>query len=144
MSAVRVAAGECDLGRLLAAMAPTLDAETYVFATVDDPGAARGLPARLLVEEREGTTVVVAREVAVNRALPHAFPCRCITLNVHSALDAVGLLARVTTELAGHGVAVNAVAGYHHDHLFVPDDRADEALEILRRLTRTAAGPADV
>ena len=63
-----------------------------------------------------------------------------ITLNVHSALDAVGFLARVTTRLASLGMGVNPVAGYFHDHLFVPVDRAEEAMTALHEMAREAAG----
>jgi hypothetical protein len=54
-----------------------------------------------------------------------------ITLNVFSALDAVGFLAAVTARLANAGISVNPVSGFHHDHLFVPADRAEEAMRLL-------------
>jgi hypothetical protein len=53
---------------------------------------------------------------------------------VHSALDAVGFLALVTGRLAAAGIACNAIAGYHHDHLLVPVARADEAMDVLNAL----------
>jgi len=58
---------------------------------------------------------------------------------VHSALDAVGFLAAVTTRLAEAGISVNAVSAFHHDHLFVPEHRADEALQLLLEMS---LGPA--
>ena len=61
-----------------------------------------------------------------------------ITLEVQSSLAAVGFIARIATELARHGMGVNPVAGFFHDHLFVPEDRAEEALAVLRRLAETA------
>ena len=54
-----------------------------------------------------------------------------ITLNVHSSLDAIGVLAAITARLAAASMGVNPVSGYFHDHLFVPVDRADEAMAIL-------------
>ena len=54
-----------------------------------------------------------------------------ITLCVHSSLAAVGLTAKVATALAARGIAANVVAGYHHDHLFVPWDRRQQALAAL-------------
>lgn len=62
-----------------------------------------------------------------------------ITLRVHSALDAVGLTAAVARELADAGLSCNVVAGFHHDHLFVEQARADEALAVLHRLAERAA-----
>jgi hypothetical protein len=58
-----------------------------------------------------------------------------ITLRVRSALDAVGLTAAVSTELAANGISCNIVAGYYHDHLFVPEDDADYAVALLRELS---------
>lgn len=62
---------------------------------------------------------------------------------MHSALDAVGLTAAVAHELAGAGVSCNVVAGFHHDHLFVPYEVADRAMALLEGLSRrSAAGRA--
>ena len=58
-----------------------------------------------------------------------------ITLGVQSSLAAVGLTARVATVLAERGIAANVIAGCHHDHVFVPWDRRDEALQALRGLS---------
>jgi hypothetical protein len=51
---------------------------------------------------------------------------------VHSALTAVGFLAAITTRLAEAGISVNAVSAYYHDHLFVPWERREEAMEVLK------------
>ena len=56
----------------------------------------------------------------------------CLTLTVHSALDGVGLTAAVATALAGAGIPANMIAGYHHDHVFVPEHQAEAALACLR------------
>jgi hypothetical protein len=82
-------------------------------------------------------TVILLRQDAEAAGIACGFPSRMITLNVHSALEAVGFLARITTALAAEGIGVNPVAAFYHDHLFVPEDRAEDALAILRRL----AGP---
>ena len=56
-----------------------------------------------------------------------------------SALDAVGLTAAVSRALADAGLSCNVLAGLHHDHLLVPAGRAEEALAVLRELSRAAA-----
>jgi hypothetical protein len=61
-----------------------------------------------------------------------------VTLTVHSALDAVGFLAAITTRLAAAGISVNAVSAFFHDHLFVPVGRAEETVEILCRMAAAA------
>ena len=61
-------------------------------------------------------------------------PFALITLNVHSDLMAVGFLAKVTEALAKEGISANAFSAYHHDHLLVPYERRDDAMEALEKL----------
>ncbi|MER9332205.1 ACT domain-containing protein [Mesorhizobium sp. M0488] len=129
--------GETDLKTLLASMTPELLAGTHVFATLA-PGIAQpgGLdPVMIFRErEREGVTLIVAEDAAKAAGLTASFPCRMITLNIHSSLEAVGFLAAITTRLAAAGMGVNPVSAFYHDHLFVPAERAEEAMEALRKL----------
>jgi len=132
--------GETELKALLAGMDPQLREGELVFCTVP-----RGSPRAFDVEpvaccrEDEGLSLVMTREAAERAGLPCDFACRMITLRVHSSLHAVGLLAAVTRRLASAGIAVNAVSAYHHDHLFVPAEKADRALRLLRELSRESA-----
>ena len=57
-----------------------------------------------------------------------------ISLGIHSSLEAVGLTGLMASRLAELDISVNVVAALHHDHLFVPWDRREEALECLRDL----------
>lgn len=59
-----------------------------------------------------------------------------ITLNVHSALDAVGFLAHVTSALAREEMRVNPGSAFFHDHLFVPDGREMDALRVLTEISK--------
>jgi len=126
--------GETNLGRLLSGMRATLDDKTYVFVTVPDDAVPQGLAPRMMFREAEGTALILEQQDAIAAGLPANFPCRMITLNVHSALEAVGFIARVATTLAAQGMGVNPVSGFYHDHLFVPEDRADDAMKILKDL----------
>ena len=69
---------------------------------------------------------------------PYDFVAAWITLQVHSALGAVGLTAAVSRVLTEAGISANVVAGFTHDHLFVPHDRADDAVRTLVALTATS------
>jgi hypothetical protein len=84
--------------------------------------------------EAEGMTLIVPRDQATAAGLPAAFPSRMITLEIASSLEAVGFLAAITAGLAEAGIAVNPVSAFHHDHLFVPEARAEEAMTILRAM----------
>lgn len=125
--------GEADLGRLLA----TLDVErrpgTFTFVTGDWPTLAPS--ARATVSEAEGLTFVVPAESARAAGAPVEFEAVWLTLTVHSALEAVGLTAAFSVALGDAGIPCNVLAGYHHDHLLVPADRADEAIAVLRGLS---------
>jgi hypothetical protein len=131
---------ERDLSTLLRRMQPELRPGTFVFCTI---AATERMPAALnpmlTFREQEGTTLVVPREEAQAAGLIYALPSRLITLTVHSALDAVGFLTAITARLAAAGISVNAVSAFHHDHLFVPANRADEAMAILQAISESAS-----
>jgi hypothetical protein len=87
--------------------------------------------------EQEGITVVVDRGLADRYGVAYDFVAAMITLRVRSSLRAVGLTATVAASLADAGISCNVVAGHFHDHLFVPTDRAEEALGLLGRICWT-------
>ncbi|MDE9449794.1 ACT domain-containing protein [Aliiroseovarius sp. Z3] len=128
-------AGERNLEKLLSSMSAELLDGLYVFATVPDGVLPSGLRPRMLFHEAEGMTLILLKEEAEAHGLEFEFPCRMITLNIHSSLEAVGFLARITTALAAHDMGVNPVSGYFHDHLFVPDGRELDAIAVLDGFT---------
>jgi uncharacterized protein len=131
--------GERELAKLLRNMEPEMHEDVFVFCSLS---SGEKIPAALdpihIFREREGTTFVVRRDEAESAALPCQFASRLITLTVHSSLEAVGFLAAVTAGLAAAGISVNAVSAFYHDHLFVPEHRADEALQLLRDMAGQA------
>ena len=129
--------GETDLKKLLASMTPELLPAIHVFVTLA-PGAAQpqGVDPVMVFREREGVTLIVTEDEAKAAGLAASFRCRMITLNVHSSLEAVGFLAAITKRLASAGMGVNPVSAFYHDHLFVPAERAQEALVLLRQLAK--------
>ncbi|MBT2364247.1 ACT domain-containing protein [Streptomyces sp. ISL-10] len=130
--------GETDLPKLLSGMRPVLKAGRYVFTTVEDR-VPSGITPVVTVAEDEGLTLVVRREEADAARLAYDYVAGWITLRVHSALEAVGLTAVVARELADAGLSCNVVAGFHHDHLFVPYEHADRAVAVLEDLARRSA-----
>jgi hypothetical protein len=129
--------GETDLTKLLREMNPELHAGEFVFCSIE----ARNLPENIeplgLFREQEGLTVILPKARADELGWRYSFVGAWITLNVHSALDAVGLTAAVSQALTRAGVSCNVVAAYYHDHIFVPIKDAERALEVLQALTRT-------
>ncbi len=126
--------GELSLDTLLATLTTTLAEGIYVFATVAPEAMPATITPRMIFAEAEGITLILLREEAEAHGIPFEFPSRMITLDVHSSLEAVGFIARIATELAKHGMGVNPVSGFYHDHLFVPEGREQDALRILREI----------
>jgi uncharacterized protein len=127
-----------DLNSLLKGLAPSLGAELWVFATVRPdamtPDLREALEPVMEYREPEGVTLITTQERARKAGVRGIFPCHRITLHVNSQLDAVGLMAAVCGVLASEGIPCNPVSGFHHDHLYVPADRAADALDVLEAL----------
>ncbi|GAA5506062.1 ACT domain-containing protein [Novipirellula caenicola] len=124
--------GETHLQTLLKKMKPELQTGEFVFCSMPSEAASKlRLSAIGQFLEPEGLTLILAKDEAETKGLDFAFPCRMITLKVHSSLEAVGFLAVVTDKLAQRGISVNAISAYFHDHLFVPSERAAEAMNVL-------------
>ena len=83
--------------------------------------------------------MIIPIELAEKSNLNADHPMRCITLNVYSSLEGVGLTAAVSTALGDNSIPCNMVAGFHHDHVFVPSEMCDRAMEVLTSLQKQAA-----
>ena len=123
--------GETNLQLLLAGMDACLHDPVFAFASVYDVPAE--VTPIMVFREAEGMTIVAEASALEAVGIEFTYRCRMITLQIHSALDAVGFLAVITTRLAADGISVNPVSAFHHDHLFVPEERADEAIALLRK-----------
>jgi len=131
--------GDGDLETLLQNMKPEMHDDIFVFCSVlEDEEIPATLKPVQIFREREGTTLIVRREEAEAAGLPHRFASRMITLTVHSSLEAIGFLAAITGRLAEAGISVNAVSAFYHDHLFVPEHKAEEALRLLQNMSKQA------
>jgi len=124
---------ESDLATLLASLSATAREERYVYVAVPHEDA-EAIGAAAVIVEDEDTTLVLPQAEADHLGLGYDFVAAWITLEVYSALSAVGLTAAVSSALADAGISCNILAGYHHDHLLVPEEDLDAALEVLARL----------
>lgn len=127
--------GITNLAELIKQMEPVLNDGEYVFASVTD---LKSIPREITiceVKEKEGTTVVLPKEEALRLGIAFDFVAAWITLNVHSALEAVGLTAAFATALGRAGISCNVIAGYYHDHIFVDHRSAKKAMEVLWGMT---------
>jgi uncharacterized protein len=125
--------GETDLQAMLDSLDVSRRPGTFTFATgVDQQFRADAVA---IVEEAEGTTLVLPVDVARRAGIEVGFEAAWLTLTVVSALEAVGLTAAVSRALADADIPCNMLAGFHHDHLLVPVDRADDAMACVRGLS---------
>ncbi len=121
---------------MISGMTPELQSGQFVFAILPDMTAAAPLlaQAQCMYREAEGVSLILTKEIASGAGLECDHPMCCITLNVYSSLEGVGLTAAVASALGAQGIACNMVAAYHHDHVFVPAEMAQQALDVLRSL----------
>ncbi len=133
-----------DAAAMLAAMAPVLDPETYVFcSTADERAIASAAPQALgSFREDEGLSLILERKAAEALGFDARLPMRRIILTVNSALDGVGLTAAVAAALAAENIPCNVVAAFRHDHIFIPAGMSARALAVLKDLQARAAGSA--
>ncbi|MDO9347439.1 ACT domain-containing protein [Pseudomonas pergaminensis] len=131
-------AGETALATLLRSMSPHLNEGDYVFCTLPDHQIPAGSEVIGSFREQEGLTLIVERKQAQQAGLAFDYVAAWITLNVHSALEAVGLTAAFASALGKAGISCNVIAGYYHDHLFVGRADAERAMQVLQQLAANA------
>jgi hypothetical protein len=130
-----VVSGETDLAAMLATLEVVRVPGVFVYVTVPDgQELPRSMRPWATVVEPEGLSVVVGRPQADDAGLEYSFEAAWLTLRVHSSLAAVGLTAALSGALAAAGMPANVIAGHHHDHVLVPLDRWEEAVEVLHSL----------
>ncbi len=121
-----------NLDELLSLMNPCLNEGEYVYITVSPEKYSQLTVNPLFVfQEEEGISLILKKSEAEEHNLSFEGVWGWITMEVHSDLAAVGFTAAFSKKLGDAGISVNVVAAYYHDHLFVPIDRANEAVRIL-------------
>ncbi|MCF4128425.1 ACT domain-containing protein [Methylobacterium sp. SyP6R] len=130
---------------MIAAMKPELDEGTYFFCSTRDSLIIERCAGKALMifVEKEGVTLLLKRTDAEAHGFGTHLPMSRIVLEVFSALDGVGLTAAVASTLADEGISCNVVAAYHHDHVFVPQESAEAALNALKSRQQQAKNEVD-
>ncbi|MEU1901106.1 ACT domain-containing protein [Nocardiopsis dassonvillei] len=130
-----------ELERLLAGTRVRLRPGGYVFTTVPDRASLpEGVRPVVTVAEDEALTVVCPREEADAAGLPHDDALAWITLEAPAGAQGVALVAAVAAALTGAGLPCDVVSGFHHDHVFVPEEAGERAVAVLRALLGSEGG----
>ncbi len=129
---------EADLSKLLSTLSveqyegvwrfETIAADESSWAELVNLRGARKIA--MLFQEKEGLTVVTA----ASEDTPEDNRWAWLELSVYSDLNAVGFRARVAAALSEIDVPCNAIAAFHHDHIFVPEARAKDAITAIEAL----------
>lgn len=122
---------------MLATLQPELRADDhgnpidycFCFVPPHEIGVSKNLNPLMTFAEKEGTTLILESKEAKDFQFDGTY--QCLTLTVHSSLEAVGLTAFVSKVLADNCIPANVIAAFYHDHIFVPSHLASKALALL-------------
>ena len=126
--------GETNLNTLIKSMKPTLNEGQYVFCSLEKQDFNTD-DVILFFKEKEGITIICTQAFADKKGYKYNGTFAWITLQIHSALDAVGLTAAFSNALAKNNISCNVIAGYYHDHIFVQQEHGQKAVEVLEKLS---------
>jgi len=115
----------------MALLRPKLENGVYVFCTTK---RSIKVSALATFNEHEGTTYILSKYDADSLNLTYDGQWGWVSIGYQSELSMVGLTAIIAQILAAHDMPCNVVAAYYHDHIFVPIDRADEAVSLLIKI----------
>ena len=105
---------------------PKLNNGRYKFITTE--AAIVPAEAVAMIREAEGTTLILPAAEGDTEVFAW------ISLANETQLTATGITARFSSALAEAGIACNVLAGFYHDHILVPYDKRNEAVEIIAAL----------
>ncbi|MHA1575951.1 MAG: ACT domain-containing protein [Candidatus Thorarchaeota archaeon] len=128
-----------ELAELLKSMKPVLQETDMVFCSVDyDNLPEQTIDPLMFFKEEKGITLVLPKTIANRLSLDYVGLWVRITMTVHSSLDAVGFLAKISEALANAGISANVVSAFYHDHIFVPKEKAKDAMKVLKQLSKSS------
>ena len=113
---------------------PRLNDGIYIFCT-HHLFVIDGIESIAAIREPEAITHILKKVDADNLNIIYSQEWSWISLDYQSDLEMTGLTASFSSALSGSGIPCNVIAGFYHDHIFVPREKAKEALEILGKIT---------
>ncbi len=123
--------GKTNLRELLENMNPKFNNGEYIFCTLPPGSEKRSIQPIMQFREKEGVTLILEKKEADKAGIKYKAVFSWITLTVHSSLEAHGFTAAISGALTEKQIPCNVVAGYYHDHLFVPKEDAERAMTVL-------------
>lgn len=90
------------------------------------------LDALMSFKEHPSACFIIEKQLAEKLKMHFTYPCNCIHLTTKTDLLQVGITAHIAKILASKNIPCNTVSAFNHDYFFVPEDRAKDALTLLR------------
>lgn len=128
--------GNTDLAKVLRSISVDTDSIAYGFASLESDSVLLTNEILCMYRENEGLTVVADTNYLRDNLIDFEGPFAKLTIEVHTSLELVGLTAALAKALTESGISANVIAAYYHDHIFVPFDKQNEAIEALMNLRR--------
>ncbi len=123
--------GRTDLREILESLEVIRRPGEFGYASIPAGDPLPEISFEALVVEDEGTTIVARTAELRSAGLSPVFEAAWLTIEAHTALEAIGLTAVLAARLTEAGIPANVVAGAYHDHLLVPVDDATRAIAAL-------------
>ncbi|MDE2748692.1 MAG: ACT domain-containing protein [Chloroflexota bacterium] len=101
-----------------------------------------GQPFAALIVDKDEVTLLLPEEAVsafdsrLRRAQMSEEMYRLITLDVRLDPDLVGFIARIADILAAEGIPILSAAAYSRDHILVPAQDFDKAIQALRQFQK--------
>ncbi len=125
-----------DLNVLIKNMKPKIALAEYVFCVVSEAKfRLMNIKPICTFREREGVTAIIDKASADSNGIHYTGTWKLISISIYSDLHSIGFLAAITAKLAEAGISVNIVSAYHHDHLFVPLEKAQACMQLLKKMS---------
>ncbi|WP_444929208.1 ACT domain-containing protein [Microbulbifer sp. SSSA002] len=119
--------------RALRALYPRLHDEIYVFCQLADTRDTHILAQSLyFFREGKGVSVILPQSSARQLEIVASAPFRQISLQILAGIEISRVTPVVAQELIEAGIDTSVVSTLHSSHIFVPEGRAEFALNILR------------
>lgn len=116
---------------MLARMNPQVGGDFVVACVQEIPD---GIEPHTIIREPEGLTIMVPVEQAKALEIADSEVYTLLILGSPGSFATVGLTASVAQMLSARSIPCNVVSGVHHNHIFVPADRTQEAMSALEEM----------
>jgi len=126
--------GEINLAHALNSMSVDCDNVLYGFASEPMPLETKLTDFEAAIREKEGTTIIAKSEYLDSQKIKYEGPYAKLTINIHTSLELVGLTAALAAKLTEQGISANVVAAFFHDHIYVPYEQRQKAINAILSL----------